>query len=62
MLRHAVKAGMTGWAQVNGWRGNTSLRKRVQYDLYYIANWSIWLDVRILLLTFIRVLRDRNAY
>jgi len=40
MLRHAVKAGITGWAQVNGWRGNTSLRKRVQYDLYYIANWA----------------------
>jgi exopolysaccharide biosynthesis polyprenyl glycosylphosphotransferase len=62
MLRHAVKAGMTGWAQVNGWRGNTSLRKRVQYDLYYIAHWSIWLDIRIILLTFVRVLRDRNAY
>ena len=62
MLRHAVKAGMTGWAQVNGWRGNTSLRKRVQYDLYYIAHWSLWLDIRIILLTFVRVLRDRNAY
>lgn len=62
MLRHAMKAGMTGWAQVNGWRGDTSLRKRVQYDLYYIANWSIWLDVRILILTFVRALRDKNAY
>lgn len=62
MLRHAMKAGITGWAQVNGWRGNTSLRKRVQYDLYYIANWSLWLDLRILLLTFVRALRDRNAY
>ena len=62
MLRHAVKSGITGWAQVNGWRGNTSLRKRVQYDLYYIANWSLWLDIRIILLTFVRVLRDRNAY
>jgi exopolysaccharide biosynthesis polyprenyl glycosylphosphotransferase len=62
MLRHAAKAGITGWAQVNGWRGNTSLRKRVQYDLYYIANWSIWLDIRILALTLLRSLRDRNAY
>lgn len=62
MLRHAVKAGITGWAQVNGWRGNTSLRKRVQYDLYYIANWSILLDLRILVLTFVRALRDKNAY
>lgn len=62
MLRHAVKAGITGWAQVHGWRGNTSLRKRVQYDLYYIANWSPWLDLRILYLTFTRTLWDKNAY
>lgn len=62
MLRHAVKAGMTGWAQVNGWRGNTSLRKRVQYDLYYVANWSIWLDLRILFTTVLRTMWDRNAY
>ncbi len=62
MRRHAMKAGITGWAQVHGWRGNTSLRKRVQYDLYYIANWSIWLDIRILVLTVFRVLNDRNAY
>ena len=41
MLRHKVKAGMTGWAQVNGWRGNTSLEKRIEYDLYYIENWSV---------------------
>jgi len=62
MLRHAVKAGITGWAQVHGWRGNTSLRKRVQYDIYYIANWSPWLDMRILYLTFTRTLWDKNAY
>lgn len=62
MLRHAVKAGITGWAQVNGWRGNTSLRKRVQYDLYYIANWSLWLDVRILFLTVVRAMWDKHAY
>lgn len=62
MLRHVVKAGITGWAQVNGWRGNTSLRKRIQYDLYYIANWSIWLDLRIMVLTILRGMRHKNAY
>src|SRR4051794_1434749 len=50
-LRHAVPGGMTGWAQVHGWRGRTSLRKRVQYDLDYIQRWSFWLDFRILLMT-----------
>jgi Undecaprenyl-phosphate glucose phosphotransferase len=48
MLRHKVKAGMTGWAQVNGWRGNTSLERRIEHDLYYIENWSLWRDVKIL--------------
>lgn len=62
MLRHTVKAGITGWAQVNGWRGNTSLRKRVQYDLYYVSHWSIWLDVRILFLTVFRAMWDKHAY
>ena len=62
MLRHAVKAGITGYAQVNGWRGNTSLRKRVQYDLYYIANWSIWMDVRILFQTVFKAMWDKHAY
>lgn len=62
MLRHAVKAGMTGWAQVNGWRGNTSLRKRVQYDLYYVTHWSVWLDLRIIFTTVFRTMWDRNAY
>lgn len=51
MLRSRVKAGMTGWAQINGWRGDTSLRKRLQYDLYYIANWSLALDLFILAAT-----------
>ena len=49
MLRHKVKAGITGWAQVNGWRGNTSLEKRIEYDLYYIENWSVTLDLKIIL-------------
>ena len=55
MLRHKVKAGITGWAQVNGWRGNTSLEKRIEYDLYYIENWSVTLDIKIMWLTLIRV-------
>ena len=50
-LRHAVPGGMTGWAQVHGWRGRTSLRKRIQYDLDYIQRWSFLLDFRILLMT-----------
>lgn len=62
MRRHVVKAGITGWAQVNGWRGNTSLRKRVQYDLYYIANWSVWLDLRIIFLTLVKAMWDKHAY
>jgi Undecaprenyl-phosphate glucose phosphotransferase len=62
MARHAVKAGITGWAQVHGWRGNTSLRKRVQYDLYYITHWTPWLDLRILWMTLFRGLVHRNAY
>ncbi|MBI3097112.1 MAG: undecaprenyl-phosphate glucose phosphotransferase [Planctomycetes bacterium] len=62
MLRHKMKAGITGWAQVNGWRGNTSLRKRIQYDLYYIENWSVLFDLRIMLLTAFRGLINPNAY
>ncbi len=54
MLRHKVKAGITGWAQVNGWRGNTSLEKRIEFDLYYIENWSLALDFKIMWLTLIR--------
>lgn len=61
MLRQQVKAGMTGWAQVNGLRGDSSLRKRLQYDLFYIRNWSIWFDVRILLLTMVRGFVHPNA-
>ncbi len=60
MLRHRVKAGITGWAQVHGWRGNTSIKKRIQYDLYYIENWSLLLDIKILWLT-VRAVRH-NAY
>ena len=51
MLRHKMKAGITGWAQVNGWRGNTSIEKRIEYDLYYIENWSLLFDIKIILMT-----------
>ena len=59
MLRHKVKPGITGWAQVNGWRGNTSLEKRIEYDLYYIENWSVTLDLKIMWLTVFRGLFQR---
>jgi lipopolysaccharide/colanic/teichoic acid biosynthesis glycosyltransferase len=62
MLRHKVKAGMTGWAQVNGFRGDTSIRKRLVYDLYYVRNWSFALDIWILLRTPLHVLRGKNAH
>jgi Undecaprenyl-phosphate glucose phosphotransferase len=62
MLRHRVRAGITGWAQVHGWRGNTSLSKRIEYDLYYIENWSLSLDIKILWMTVRHGLRHRNAY
>ena len=62
MLRHKVKSGLTGWAQVNGWRGNTSIEKRIEYDLYYIENWSMTLDFKIMWLTVVRVLFHRHAY
>jgi Undecaprenyl-phosphate glucose phosphotransferase len=61
MLRHKVKAGITGWAQVNGWRGNTSLEKRIEYDLYYIENWSVTLDLKIMWLTVVRGLFQRSV-
>ena len=62
MLRHKVKAGLTGWAQVNGWRGNTPLEKRIEYDLYYIENWSVRLDLKIIWLTVLRGFFHKHAY
>jgi Undecaprenyl-phosphate glucose phosphotransferase len=61
MLRHKVKAGITGWAQVNGWRGNTSLEKRIEFDLYYIENWSVSLDLKIMWMTLFRGVLQRQA-
>jgi Undecaprenyl-phosphate glucose phosphotransferase len=62
MLRHRVKAGVTGWAQVNGWRGNTSLDQRILHDLYYIRHWSYLFDIKILLLTIWKGFVNKNAY
>ncbi|MCY4000132.1 MAG: undecaprenyl-phosphate glucose phosphotransferase [Bacteroidetes bacterium] len=62
MQRHKMKAGITGWAQVNGWRGNTSLEKRIQHDLYYIQNWSLLLDIKIMVMTVWKGFVNRNAY
>ena len=61
-LRHKVKAGITGWAQINGLRGQTSIQKRIEYDLYYIENWSLLLDLKILVRTALGGFLSRNAY
>jgi polysaccharide biosynthesis protein PslA len=65
-LRHRVKPGITGWAQVNGWRGETKtvdqIEQRVKFDLFYIENWSVWLDLRILVMTVLREVASRHAY
>ncbi len=62
MLRHKVKAGITGWAQINGWRGDTSLEKRIEFDLYYIRNWTLFFDLKILFLTPLKGFVNKNAY
>jgi len=60
--RHRVRCGMTGWAQVNGLRGQSPIEERTRYDLYYIENWSLWFDIKIIILTFIAILKGENAY
>ena len=62
MIKHQVRPGITGWAQVNGYRGNTSIRKRIEYDLYYIENWTLGLDIKILILTIFKGFINKNAY
>ena len=60
--RHEVRPGITGWAQVNGYRGDTSIRKRIEHDLYYIENWTLGLDIKILFLTVFKGFINKNAY
>jgi len=60
--RHTFKVGITGWAQVNGWRGDTSIAKRVEYDLYYLRNWSLTFDLQIIIMTLLRFFNSKNAY
>ena len=62
MIKHQVRPGLTGWAQVNGYRGDTSIYKRIEYDLFYIENWSMWLDLRIIFRTFFVGFINKNAY
>lgn len=62
MIKHQVRPGMTGWAQVNGYRGDTSIRKRIDCDLYYIENWTMGLDIKILFLTIFKGFVNKNAY
>jgi lipopolysaccharide/colanic/teichoic acid biosynthesis glycosyltransferase len=62
MIKHQVRPGMTGLAQINGFRGDTSIWKRVEFDIEYIENWTIWLDIKILFLTFFKGFVNKNAY
>jgi len=62
MIKHHVKPGMTGWAQINGYRGNTSIVKRIEYDIFYVENWSVWLDIKIFIKTIPTLITDQNAY
>ncbi len=62
MIKHQVRPGLTGWAQVNGYRGDTSIRKRIEYDLYYIENWTLGFDFKIIILTFFKGFVNKNAY
>lgn len=62
MQKHMVKAGITGWAQINGWRGSSDLTKRIEYDIYYIEHWSLWFDIKIIFLTLFKGWINKNAY
>jgi lipopolysaccharide/colanic/teichoic acid biosynthesis glycosyltransferase len=62
MIKHQVSPGLTGWAQINGYRGDTSIRKRIDHDLYYIENWTLGLDFKIMFLTIFKGFINKNAY
>ena len=62
MIKHQVRPGLTGWAQINGYRGDTSIRKRIEYDLFYIENWTMSMDIKIMFLTIFKGFINKNAY
>ena len=62
MIKHQVRPGLTGWAQINGYRGDTSIRKRIDYDIFYIENWTMGMDIKILFLTIFKGFINKNAY
>ena len=62
MIKHQVRPGLTGWAQINGYRGDTSIRKRIEYDIFYIENWTMGLDIKIMFLTIFKGFINKNAY
>lgn len=62
MVKHQIRPGITGWAQVSGWRGDTSIEKRIEYDIYYLENWSLWFDIKIIFLTAFKGFVNKNAY
>ncbi|MDE7233105.1 MAG: sugar transferase, partial [Lachnospiraceae bacterium] len=62
MVKHQVRPGLTGWAQINGWRGDTSIKRRIEYDIFYIENWTMSFDVKIMLLTIFKGFINKNAY
>ncbi|MDE6213569.1 MAG: sugar transferase, partial [Lachnospiraceae bacterium] len=62
MVKHQVRPGLTGWAQINGWRGDTSIKRRIEYDIFYIENWTMSFDVKIMFLTIFRGFINKNAY
>ena len=62
MVKHQVRPGMTGWAQINGYRGDTSIKRRIEFDLYNIENWTVGLDIKILILTIFKGFINKNAY
>ena len=62
MIKHQVRPGLTGWAQINGYRGDTSIRRRIEYDLFYIENWTMSMDFKIMFLTIFKGFINKNAY
>lgn len=62
MVKHQVRPGLTGWAQINGYRGDTSIKKRIEYDIFYIENWTISFDIKIMFLTIFKGFINKNAY